>query len=182
MPPPRHSWCGQRGCPRFLQARMRYGFRERVNTREPVLLQLGFLYSSGRWQLGGEEIIAAHTDSASLGNRDFERVEGPDGDKVKYEYTVRQIERRVWRIFIELLTSVTTSRHVRSEMVQKFCGFICRTPQNNRTPQDAKVLEMRWRRWPSIRLRRTHPERAFLNAGRRELRTEYEIPVASIIG
>ena len=71
----------------------------------------------------GEEIVA---DIASA----IERAEGPDGDKVKYEYAVRQMERR-WRLFVGLFD--IGDEEPTCEIVRKFCGFMYRTRQNNST-------------------------------------------------
>ena len=71
-----------------------------------------------------EEEIIADIDSA------MEKAEGPDGERVKYEYAVRQMERR-WRLFVGLFDM---GEHEPSRvMVEKFCGFMYRTRQYRST-------------------------------------------------
>ena len=67
-----------------------------------------------------EEDIIADIDSV------MEKAQGPDGDRVKYEYAVRQMESR-WRLFVGLFDIGDDEPTV--EMVKRFCGFMYRTRQ-----------------------------------------------------
>ena len=71
-----------------------------------------------------EEDIIADIDSV------MEKAQGPDGDRVKYEYAVRQMESR-WRLFVGLFDIGDDEPTV--EMVKRFCGFMYRTRQNSST-------------------------------------------------
>ena len=71
-----------------------------------------------------EEQILADIASA------MEKAEGPDGDRVKYQYATRQMERR-WRLFVGLFD--LGDSEPTSKMVQSFCAFMFRTRQYGST-------------------------------------------------